>query len=263
MPILPRWIRNPVENHLRRQRQQKVFSFLDRNGHGLEIGPCHNGLAPKREGFDVCILDHLDQNGLRAKYKDQSNVDCELIETVDFVWSGETYNILTGSEKFDWVIASHVIEHVPDLVKFLQECSGILKENGRITLVIPDMRREFDLLRYPSGCGEVIDAHLRGDIRPSPGVVTEHFLRASTKGGRLAWPWWWLGKLRRIHTVEEVKHAAAASKERYTDVHVWRFTPSSFKMLIEDLQKSGYLKLKIVEQWASGSEFFVFLEREN
>src|SRR5690606_31563971 len=41
-------------------RNEKVLYGLNSRGKGLEIGPSHNPIAPKVDGFDVEILDHLD-----------------------------------------------------------------------------------------------------------------------------------------------------------------------------------------------------------
>ena len=46
-------------------RVDKALSLLSKKGLGLEIGPSHNPVAPKRKGFNVHIVDHLDANGLR------------------------------------------------------------------------------------------------------------------------------------------------------------------------------------------------------
>ena len=51
------------------QREDKVFHILDRKGFGLEIGPSHNPIAPKKNGFNVHILDHASATELREKYK--------------------------------------------------------------------------------------------------------------------------------------------------------------------------------------------------
>jgi len=34
-------------------RKDKILSFLDKRGKGLEIGPSHNPITPKKEGFSV------------------------------------------------------------------------------------------------------------------------------------------------------------------------------------------------------------------
>lgn len=44
-----------------------ILRDIDRNGLGLEIGPSHNPIAPRRSGFRVRTVDHLDREGLVAK----------------------------------------------------------------------------------------------------------------------------------------------------------------------------------------------------
>ncbi len=47
----------------------------------------------------------------------------------------------------DLLVASHVIEHVPDLITWLREIASVLKPTGQARLAIPDRRYTFDLLR--------------------------------------------------------------------------------------------------------------------
>ena len=117
-------------------RVDKALSLLSKKGLGLEIGPSHNPVAPKRKGFNVHIVDHLDANGLRQKYEEH-DVNAKNIEEVDFVWDGRPLPELIGQTAcYDWIIASHVIEHVPDFVGFLQQCQDLIKEGGYISLII-------------------------------------------------------------------------------------------------------------------------------
>ena len=121
-------------------RKEKGLRHIDKNGDGVEIGPSHSPIAPKRDGYKVQIIDHATREQLIEKYKSH-DVQLDNIEEVDYVWSGESYISLTGKKKFhDWIIASHVIEHTPDLIGFLNDCDSILKDDGVISLVIPDMR---------------------------------------------------------------------------------------------------------------------------
>lgn len=50
-------------------RDQAVFNLIDQKGLGLEIGPSHNPIAPKKAGYKVHILDHLTADELRVKYQ--------------------------------------------------------------------------------------------------------------------------------------------------------------------------------------------------
>lgn len=60
-------------------RKEKVFQLLNRSGKGLEIGPSHNPIASKREGFNVQIVDHLSATQLKEKYRGH-NVNIDNIE---------------------------------------------------------------------------------------------------------------------------------------------------------------------------------------
>jgi SAM-dependent methyltransferase len=139
-------------------RAKKVFHLLDKSGLGLEIGPSHRPLAPKRAGYNVHTLDHASAAELRAKYQD-ANVDISNIEDVDFVWHGEPYPELIGQKHcYDWIISSHVIEHVPDLISHIKECEILLKANGFLSLIIPDKRYCFDYFQPLTSTGDLLDA---------------------------------------------------------------------------------------------------------
>lgn len=212
----------PVPSRLRWLRAR-----IDPTRPGLEIGPCHNAVAPKRLGYRTIIVDHLDQAALRDKYRSHG-FDLDRIEEVDRVWSGESLpKLLSDLAPFSWVVASHVAEHVPDLLRFLRENLELLASDGRLVLALPDHRRCFDMHRRPSSLAQVLDAWARGDTRPSAGAVAEHHLKAVSKGGRLAWPRWWMGRTRTIHSPEESRslYDATLSDQQYRDVHVWCFTP--------------------------------------
>ena len=168
-------------------RKEKVFHRIDENGVGLEIGPSHRPFAPKSQGYKVEIIDHLSREQLLEKYK-AHGVDLQSIEEVDHVWSGQSFEDLTGKSKFyDYIIASHVVEHAPDLVRFLQDCSAVLKDDGVVSLVIPDKRYCFDHFRPITGISRIVDAYFGQQKIHSPGSVAEYFLNVVSKSGNIAW----------------------------------------------------------------------------
>ena len=79
-------------------RKRKALLHINQRGQGLEIGPSHNPIAPKKDGYNVHIIDHACREDLIAKYKNQQ-VNLDNIEEVDFVWCGESYSELTGKSK--------------------------------------------------------------------------------------------------------------------------------------------------------------------
>lgn len=152
-------------------RKEKVLRHINQNGHGIEIGASHNPIAPKKEGYKVHIIDHMSREQLITKYKDH-HVNIENIEEVDFVWRGENYSELIGKSKYyDWIIASHIIEHTPDLIGFINDCDTILKDDGVISLVIPDKRYCFDHYRPITGISKIIDSHFQKNKIHTAGTI--------------------------------------------------------------------------------------------
>lgn len=268
------WLREGLGGIVRRLlrrpslRQRFVARHAPRQGPGLEIGPSFNPLARKADGFRVDILDHADAPTLRAKYRD-AGVNLDHIEDVDFVWQGEPLSETLGRRGwYDWIIASHVIEHTPDLVGFLVECQTLLTEAGRLILVVPDKRYCFDHFQSLSSTGDALDAHQLRRTRPSPGRVFDHHANAVGKGrrGMLAWHRHAPGPLRLIHDMDGARGAwrQAQVGDAYIDVHNWHFTPESFRLVIEDLRDLGLLALGIIDgPTGAGGEFCVCLQRAN
>jgi 2-polyprenyl-3-methyl-5-hydroxy-6-metoxy-1,4-benzoquinol methylase len=99
-------------------------SMFGTRGKGLEIGASHNPLMPKAAGFDVEILDYLDAEGLRRKYAN-AGVDVSAVEEVDYISDGRPMTEVMGDrQRYDWIVTSLVIEHVPDLGAFLVDCEA-------------------------------------------------------------------------------------------------------------------------------------------
>ena len=57
------------------------------------------------------------------------------------VWDpSKSYLDLVGDSRFQLVYASLVVEHVPDLVTFLNDVASILVAGGEFRLAVPDKR---------------------------------------------------------------------------------------------------------------------------
>lgn len=252
---------------LNMSRNEKILFDLDVAGLGLEIGPSHNPVAAKKAGFNVHTLDHLSAEDLKEKYSNHGEfgVDINSIEEVDFVWNGEPLPELIGDQQcYDWIIASHVIEHVPDMIGFLQQCLQLLKPEGKLSLVIPDKRFCFDYLSPLTSTGQFLDAFEQKRTRPSVGQVFDHFANACKKDNEIAWA----GNVDEHSKIELLHplHQAISlgwhwvNSGEYIDVHCWRFTPESFDMLLSDFKALELLELEITSSFATTAhEFYVTL----
>jgi hypothetical protein len=126
----------------------------------LEIGPLHAPIC-RRPASDVKYLDAFTTQELRDHYTSDPNVDAAAIVDVDYVWRGERYEALIR-ERFDSVVTSHNIEHMPCLVDFLDNLEAVLKPGGKVYLAIPDKRYCFDHYKSESSISDVLDAFILG-----------------------------------------------------------------------------------------------------
>jgi hypothetical protein len=245
-------------------RADKILKMINPDGAGLEIGPSFNPVAPKRAGYNVKIIDFMSTEQLVSLNAARSH-DISQIEDVDYIWDGRSFQEIIGpDQKFDWIIASHVIEHTPDIITFINDCGNILTQNGVVSLVIPDKRYCFDYFRPVSNLSQVIDAFIARRKRHSQGSVVEYFLYHCWKNEMLAWHKAYSGDVRFPYPIEFAKDmfAKAASCQDYIDIHAWCFTPSSFRLLVHDLERLELITLKECIFFPTVEyEFFVSMSR--
>ena len=114
-------------------KRDRLLTNLDLpNMAGLEIGALASPLVEPSEG-NIFFVDHADTEAIRSKYANNKSVNPKDIVEVDAVWGEKTLQQCIGyDKKVDYVIASHVIEHVPDLVTWLAEIHEVLKSYGKL-----------------------------------------------------------------------------------------------------------------------------------
>lgn len=244
-------------------RADNIRSLFSATGRGLEIGPSHAPLTAKRDGFDVEILDYMNAEQLRNKYAG-AGVDISMIEEVDYVGDGRSLvDTIGDSERFDWIIASHVVEHVPDLIGFLKDCGQLLKTGGVLVLAVPDKRCCFDLLRPVSTVGQALQAHVEGRKRPPPGVIFDDVAYARLRRNTTGWPLKSTEPLAENRSPEDAwsLFESAVKQEIYHDVHCWVFVPSSFRLLTATLAAFGVIELHEKIFSSVDGEFYAVLEK--
>jgi 2-polyprenyl-3-methyl-5-hydroxy-6-metoxy-1,4-benzoquinol methylase len=138
------------------RKRDRLLGGFDVSGlRGAEIGPLSRPIV-RRADSEIYYIDHCTTEELREKYATVPDAHPDRIETVDFVWAEQPLaTALGGKAPLDFVVASHVIEHVPDLVGWLKEMSSALKVGGRLLLIIPDKRFTFDIYRRLSSLEEI------------------------------------------------------------------------------------------------------------
>jgi SAM-dependent methyltransferase len=234
----------------------------------LEIGASYSPIAPKAAGWRTHVVDHAPQEELRRKYS-ALGVDAAPIERVDTVWHGGPLHeavpaALAG--QFDAVIASHVIEHIPDLIGFLASAERLLAPSGAIVLAVPDQRYCFDYFKPLTTTGDILEAHAARRTRHARHTAWNHVAYSVTMDGRGAW------SQEPVHDIRFADTFAAALRTNeafrddpdaaYADFHVWHLTPSRFRLVVLELGQMSRADWRIDELAAPpGAEFLCRLTR--
>lgn len=204
----------------------------------LEFGPLNRPLVRAEHGAEVFYLDHCTLEELKTKYAGHPGTTVEDLMPVHFIADGRPLaEIVGGTAPFDVLVASHVIEHVPDLIGWLKDAVSVLRVDGTLALVVPDKRFTFDLLRPLATHREIAAAHEQKRSRPGLRCIMDHFanvVEASPDETYHMWDDYSLVKnLPYCHGPEFLELGAREfSAGKYVDVHCWVFTPWSFLSLI-------------------------------
>jgi hypothetical protein len=164
-------------------------------------------------------------------------------------------------------MASHVAEHVPDLITWLDEVRGVLKPDGQLRLALPDCRFSFDVLRDETRFVDVLTNWVLRARRPQVHNVLDFRLHYAPDMDGLGW---YEGRfdtdcLKPAHSFEVAISSAESARDRpdqYFDVHCWVFQPRSFAQLMAELADHNLLQLACASLGDTAPplfEFYVFM----
>lgn len=260
-------------------RRTIILEGLDKPlARGLEIGPFFSPIAPKSDGWKTIVVDFKNTQQLRkdAALHPSKAISSMAgnIEEVDVVWKGEPLDELISSQfgaEMDYIIGSHTIEHMVDLLGFFKAAGRLLKPHGVLSLAVPDLRYEFDFFRSPSTLGQVLATHRRKATRHPPEILFDAVAYCANVDGEGCWM---PGRYtREINLSATLNHAWQVYQDdlkraQYIDCHAWCFTPSSFQLLVHELWHLGLadFTLKSINTSAminTGSEFIVQLVKRD
>lgn len=245
-------------------RQERILRFCDLNGQGLEIGASFNPIAPKKSGYHIEVLDYLGRDELLQKYKGQPSTPDhieELVEEVDYVWRGERYADLV-KHHYDFIISSHLMEHVPDMIGHINDCCEILNDGGVYSLAIPDKRYGFDVMRKETTAQDAIGRI--GMTRYTDEMVVSYVTGVVKNGGEISW-----GKLcakrefRPVYSEEETERIKKNPGALDLDIHASVFSPGSFAAMMDELYRRGliHMPLVFVDEDTEYGEFYAVFKK--
>lgn len=252
----------------------RLFARIDlAHMRGLEIGPLHNPQVRHHDG-EIRYLDHATKEELRKKYLGNPDAEAkadDLVEVDYVIAPGQSIAEAIGDwGPVDYVMASHVIEHVPNPVGWLAQIEDVLVESGVVSLVIPDKRYCFDARRSTTTLAQFIDLYLRDPPVSTPAQIFDfesNFLDLIT--AQQLWDGADVTSMVRSDVPDPKAFALRRCREQlqsgeYVDVHASTFTPASFAELMGDLAELGLTNFAIAEIFPTDRnsyEFFATLEK--
>jgi len=250
------------------RRQKLLIKIHPGDQKGLEIGPLMNPIVNKGEG-EIWYMDHASTKELRLKYEDNKDVDINKIVDVDYVWGKKTIRELVGADhRFDYVIASHVIEHIPDPIGWFKEIADVLPKGGILSLAVPDKRYTFDYNREVSAPCDMIEAYLLKLKKPSVRNIFDSHGNHVTLDAQQAWcDHFDHQNLNKSNTYPDIALRYCLEyleTGKYIDSHCYVFTPYSFFEILKILIPLDLFDFKVAAFSPTESptdEFFLSLEK--
>lgn len=141
--------------------RKKILEYLNGpsrfcKGKGIEIGSCGTHLVK-----GSLLVDIVDDFSSEKVYK------------VDYIADAHALPEINDAS-FDYVCASHVLEHLTNPIKAIIEWSRILKPGGVLWLKVPDKRKTFDRMRKRTPLEHLIEDFARNVPADDPTHIEDN-----------------------------------------------------------------------------------------
>jgi len=217
---------------------RNVISLKYLSGKGLEIGALHRPM-PVDENTEVIYVDRATLNEHRQVRK---NLAGEYLVFNNIIEDGEElYSI--EDESFDFIVASHFLEHSADLIKTLKNHYRVIKKNGIMFYIIPDKRFTFDKPRKLTSFQHIEEDFLKGWEYNSQWHYREYFSVLHNEKG------------------QKFEQKLNNLRGKKIDIHYHVWTSKTFKSHLLKIIEKGYLNVKIISVFQNHGEFFVILKK--
>lgn len=238
--------------------REKMASYIkDYNSRILELGPLNRCLLDRSKYNnyffgDIRSTSEIKKLYLENEYLKRTNLSVKLEEIIeiDYVIKESYKKTFKKEEKFDYIIVSHVLEHIPDLLNFFIDIKNILKKDGEIIIIYPDKRFCFDYFRENSTFSDIYDIYKNGQKYVARRVLDFYTNVISENNPTKFWD---IKNKIEIYNKDNVNRNIKAynmvSKKGIMedDIHYWPFADYAFIKFLYDCKIYGYLPFSIKE----------------
>lgn len=247
-------------------RWRALAGPLRLGGLGLEIAPYFNPLIDKGT-YDVRYVDCIDNDAIARKAAKNPGATGREVPRIDWVWTpGKPLrSCIPADVEFDYAVATHVMEHVPDPIGWLNQIFAVMRTGGVLALALPDRRFTMDYYRHETSLGEVLGNWLLAPATPTStqiiDFVAQSFYDHRTNGQRFDTSKPFTEAPRHDSDISALRLAAKAMRSGdYLDAHCTVWTPSSFAdamRRVVDLRIINALISEPIEMHPAGLDEFI------
>ena len=237
------------------------------SGRGLEMGPLCSPIVQRSQG-NILYADFLSTAELTRQHAENPAYDTAAIVEVDIVLAGKPLEqALAPFAPFDYIVASHVFEHIANPIRWLQQLSGALCPGGQISLAIPDKRYTFDYLRVPTRFSELLANFHQGVDFPTALQALDNNLNVVKLDANAVWNGTLDEAQLEHHFSPEVAVSywqATIAKGIFADCHCTVWTYDHFLQTFDELRRLGLTDLELHHSHApppQSIEFFATLRK--
>jgi hypothetical protein len=236
-------------------RWHALTAPLNLRGTGLEIAPYFYPLLDKAK-HDVCYVDCIDNDTIARKSVENPGAVGREIPRIDWVWTpGKSLrSCIPAHIAFDYCVATHVIEHVPDMIGWLNQIFEVMRDGAVLALALPDRRYTMGYYRRETSLGDVIGNWMLAPSSPTAAQIVD-FLSQSFHDTRrklgdqmfdVSQPF--AAAPRHYSDGQALDFAALSHRAGvYLDVHCTVWTPTSFVEVMSRVIGMGLINAQLSE----------------
>lgn len=238
----------------------------------LELGPLNRPIADKRIYPDTFYCDIRSTEDVRKLYSGNDyleatgiRVDPETIIPIDYVVKENYEKTFREVEKFDYVIASHVLEHMQDLIFALRDIGTVLNRGGVFCIIYPDKRYCFDHFRTSASFRDAYDVFRNGAVKNASMVLDFYYSVIAENNPCVFWNKNGIEDYLPTSSFEKaIEHyERALNGMKMDDVHYWPFTDMDFLKFLYDCTRAKLIPYRCISFWPcaeNDQQFMVALQ---
>mgnify|MGYP005805236423 CR=1 FL=1 len=239
------------------EREQFISQIVQRKeSRILEIGPLNRPIVTKNKYPNAFYCDIRSTDEVKALYSGNDyleatgiQIDVTEIVDIDYVINESYKKTFQNIPKFDYVIASHVIEHMEDIIGFFQDITNILKPHGKLCIIYPDKRYCFDHFRESASFRDAFNVYHHGRHNAAP-MALDFFFNVVHENDAIRF--WQANHIPELLPQNSFQQALTAYQQfeqgqKLDDVHFWEFTDRSFAKFLYDCVRSHLLQFSCID----------------